>query len=472
MERTSRVLDAGTSRRSFLVRVAVIGSAFVLAPIRYLLQPGTAYAVVCGDCGGTGACCDGYSEFCCVLYGANACPTGTFAGGWWKADGSGYCGGDARYYVDCHAECRSCGCANGSAFCGGGCVDCSCGCPSCNNRKQCCANFRYGQCNQQIACAGPIACRVATCTPPYVWDTTCTTVSATDQNTVTHNAACLTPEPPPPWKAWEPLGGQLTSAPAVASWQWARLDVFVRGTDNQIWHRAYDGARWLEWQPLGAPALSSGGFAPISAPAAISTAAERIDVFVRGPLDALWHKTWDGARWSDWQSRGGTITSAPAVSSWAADRIDVFARGQSGDLVHATTTAGTWSAWESLGGQIVEGPGAVSWGSNRMDVFVHGTDNAMWHRWYDGGWSGWESLEGRLVGGPDAASMAHDRLDVFVRGTDNAMWHRWWDGISWSPWLSHGGVLRDDPAAVSWGANRIDTFVRGSDDQLWHRWRE
>jgi hypothetical protein len=471
MERTSRVLDGGTSRRNFLVKLAVVGSAFVLSPLRYLLQPGTAYAVVCGDCGG-GPCCDGYSDFCCNLYGANTCPPGTFAGGWWKADGSGYCGGQARYYVDCHAECRKCGCANGSAFCSGACVDCTCGCASCNSRKNCCTNFRYGQCNQQIACAGPIACRVATCTPPYVWDTSCTTVSATDQNTVTHSAPCLT-EPDVPWRPWEPLGGQLTSAPAVASWDRSRLDVFVRGTDNQIWRKAFDGARWLGWEPLGAPTLSGGLFAPISAPAAVSTAPNRIDLFVQGPNDELWHKSWNGFRWSDWVSRGGDISGPPAVCSWAPDRLDVFARGAAGQLAHAFAIGGQWSTWESLGGQLLGRPGAVSWGPERIDVFVHGTDNAMWHKWFDRGWSPWELLGGKLVDGPDAASPLPGRLDVFVHGTDDGMWQKSWNGSSWSGWSSHGGVLRNDPAAVSWGGpSRVDVFVRGTDDQLWHRWRE
>jgi hypothetical protein len=35
---------------------------------------------------------------------------------------------------------------------------------------------------------------------------------------------------------WEGLGGQLTSAPAATAWP-GRVDVFVRGTDNRIWHR-------------------------------------------------------------------------------------------------------------------------------------------------------------------------------------------------------------------------------------------
>ena len=76
-ERASSVLASRVSRRSFVVRMAIAGSALAVAPLRYLLRPGTAYAVVCDQCGGGGLCCDGYTEFCCVLHGANACPPGT-----------------------------------------------------------------------------------------------------------------------------------------------------------------------------------------------------------------------------------------------------------------------------------------------------------------------------------------------------------------------------------------------------------
>jgi len=188
-ERSAIWLARRTTRRSFLVRMTMGATALAVAPLQFILRPGTAYAVVCEQCGG-GPCCDGYTEFCCVLNGQNACPPGDFSGGWWKADGSAYCGGGPRYYVDCHAPCTHCGCSNGP-FCGPECVDCGCGCPSCANRRQCCANFRYGQCHQEIACAGPITCRVASCDPPYVWDNSCAATSATDNATLTHTAGCL-----------------------------------------------------------------------------------------------------------------------------------------------------------------------------------------------------------------------------------------------------------------------------------------
>ena len=185
------VLEARTSRRGFLVRTAVVGSALAVAPARYVLRPGTAYAAVCG---GDASCTSAYSAFCCTINGGyNRCPPGHLVGGWWKADGSGFCCGRPRYYVDCHEPCTRCttGCASG-AFCEG-CTSCSCRCSGstgCDQRKTCCNHFRYGQCRQDVACTGPVTCRFVTCTPPWQqYD--CSAASATDNRTHDHSADCL-----------------------------------------------------------------------------------------------------------------------------------------------------------------------------------------------------------------------------------------------------------------------------------------
>jgi hypothetical protein len=172
-------------------------------------------------------------------------------------------------------------------------------------------------------------------------------------------------------------------------------------------------------------------------------------------------------QWGGWESLGGTLTSDPAAASWASGRLDVFARGTDNALWHRTYDGG-WGGWESLGGTITSGPAAVSWGQGRIDVFARGDDNALWHRTFDGGWGGWESLGGTLTSDPAAASWASGRLDVFARGTDNALWHRTYDG-GWGGWESLEGVLTSSPDAVSWGPNRIDVFARGSNEALWHK---
>ncbi len=163
-----------------------------------------------------------------------------------------------------------------------------------------------------------------------------------------------------------------------------------------------------------------------------------------------------------------TISSGPAASSWAVGRLDDFIRGTDNALWHKWFE-GKWSGWESLGGVLTSDPAAVSWSKGRIDVFVRGTDNALWHKWFDGKWSDWESLGGDLSSGPAVSSWASGRLDVFARGTDNALWHKWFEG-KWSGWESLGGVLTSDPAAVSWSKGRIDVFVRGTDNALWHKW--
>ena len=79
-ERAVASLSQRVGRRGFLSRSAVVGSALVAAPTTLLLRPGTAYAAVCGCRGSTctcaSLCCDGYTEFCCALYGVNALPHG------------------------------------------------------------------------------------------------------------------------------------------------------------------------------------------------------------------------------------------------------------------------------------------------------------------------------------------------------------------------------------------------------------
>ncbi|SCZ61353.1 hypothetical protein SAMN02982990_01700, partial [Photorhabdus luminescens] len=55
----------------------------------------------------------------------------------------------------------------------------------------------------------------------------------------------------------------------------------------------------------------------------------RLEVFVRGADNALWHiwQTAPNSDWSNWQSLGNTITSNPAVYANADGRLEVFARG-------------------------------------------------------------------------------------------------------------------------------------------------
>lgn len=191
-DRAAAFVDRRSSRRGFLSKTAIVGSALTVAGPTYVLRPGTAYAAVCSclgrSCDCSSLCCDGYTEFCCAIYGENACPPNTLLAGWWKVDNSSYCNGSARYYMDCNKQSPACRCGS-SGVCSGS--DTTCQCRSCGNRKDGCTVFRYGNCNNQVACVGPIMCRVVTCRKPWELEPTCTTVARTDDNTRFHHRACL-----------------------------------------------------------------------------------------------------------------------------------------------------------------------------------------------------------------------------------------------------------------------------------------
>lgn len=185
---SAQALEGRFSRRSALIRLAVGGSALSIAPLRYLLYPGTALGVVLpGDCR-DGLCTDGYTAFCCEInQGVNGCPAGTFIGGWWKCTdyrGQQLChDAGVRYYIDCNS-------LPGHPFPGG----CRCANGSCSHRRQACNVFRYGQCNSHIKGTTPVVCRVVTCeNPGRIQGLGCSSALMVDDAVCGHEAGCLEP---------------------------------------------------------------------------------------------------------------------------------------------------------------------------------------------------------------------------------------------------------------------------------------
>ena len=212
---TRRLSRRGLTRRSFLTRSAVVGSALALDPTGLLLRPRTAYASVCGE---ATEFSEGWSAFCATVNnnGGNVCPSYSYAAGWWKIDNSTFCSGRARYIVDCNRKPNdTCNChaADGQ----------------CDHRRVCCNNFRYGQCNTHISGTTEVVCRIVLCTPPWEWGN-CTTTSRTSNTTRTHWSAALPSRtnPTPITVRWLDMGltvsalgpmvGNERSAPDGGAW--------------------------------------------------------------------------------------------------------------------------------------------------------------------------------------------------------------------------------------------------------------
>lgn len=210
-----------------------------------------------------------------------------------------------------------------------------------------------------------------------------------------------------------------------------------------------------------------------------------LDLFVRGPDNALWHSWWvEGQPWTCWESLRGDVASGAGVASHGAGILHLGALGQDGRItdrsfVNSGGITGGWSNWTELGTErFSSAPAAASWGDDHFEMFAKGEDDKIWHNRYrfgGGGWTGWQAFDGEQTfsSAPAAATFAAERLHVFAKGSDNRIYERHLleDGTTWSDWHALGeDTFASAPAATSWGPNHLEVFVRGTDDKIWHNW--
>jgi hypothetical protein len=204
---------------------------------------------------------------------------------------------------------------------------------------------------------------------------------------------------------WAPIGGAGSSAPSACSWGLGRTDVFVQGSDGQLWQKTREDTTWTGWQPLGGVLTSAPA---ATATPATGTTGNQIGVFVRGSDSVVWYKHFAGGPgWSSWTSVGGLVYSgtSPTAYNWGTARIGWFVMGSDQALWHNweqfTPGGQTTAGYESLGGVLTSSPGTTSRGSGSIDVFVRGSSGdftTLWQKTYgaqwitSGGWSDWTSL--------------------------------------------------------------------------------
>lgn len=282
------------------------------------------------------------------------------------------------------------------------------------------------------------------------------------------------------WSPWVWLGappGNVVGAPAVVSRNAGACNVYVRGSDNALWQRAWHNGRWHDW------GRHNDGGVLASSPAAGTMGQDHEHVFVRGTDGNVYQKFWTGsAGWSGWFNLGapaGGFNGGPAVISRNNDVCNVYVRGNDNALWQKAWHNNRWHPWgrHNDGAVLSSDPTLGTMNGNHEHVFVRGTDGNVWQKFWtaSGGWSGWFNL-GRpgpgFLGGPTTISRNGTVCNVYVRGTDGALWQRAFWNNQWGGWGRHndGGFLTERPALDSMGPNHEHVFVRGGDNQIWQKW--
>lgn len=253
--------------------------------------------------------------------------------------------------------------------------------------------------------------------------------------------------------------GPIDSGVAVASTGPSELHLFHVSAAGVMLYRQWDGdpATWNDaWIALG----SSMKVDATTNPDAISIDGTRLDVFARGSDDELYQITSSdgGGTWGGWESLGGVLTSAPTVASWGSNRMDVLVRGADYAIWHRAWNGIGWTNWGSIGGIFSSAPDAVSWGPDHISVVAKdGANNLQMKTWDGSAWSAWLEMGGNLTSGPSISSPGSGRLDIFSRALNTGPQHRGFADNAFTSWASisdsRGGGSWSNPP---WELNRAD----------------
>lgn len=286
------------------------------------------------------------------------------------------------------------------------------------------------------------------------------------------------PSPFPQWASWNRLAGGPVSPPAAVSWAHNASDVFTVDGDGDLrhrWHRS--GSGWGPgggWRDLGHPR----SVRLVGQPGVVSQREGSLDVFARGSDDALWHRAYrPGSGWSGWFNRGGVLGSAPDAISWKNGHVAIFVTSKNNEVWERSYN-GRWYPWRRVGGPVTSAPGVTAWSNGRIDVFARGTDGTLQHKYYaDRAWGPWASRGGQLLGAgrPGAVSWGPGRLDVFVVGGAGLYRTGYQTGWRWIPSSGYESLGGPGPTVVSGTdassrrAGHIEAYASTADGAVWYR---
>lgn len=153
--------------------------------------------------------------------------------------------------------------------------------------------------------------------------------------------------------SWQNLGGSFASSPVVARNADGRLEVFVRGTDQGLYHLwQLSGGQWSAPEALGQ--LSFDGQPVVSLAGGLLSVAVRDGAGHLRLLQQL--SSQPGSAWSSAQDLGApptfygsSLSAVIGMGTNADGTLAVLARADDGNIYSGTQAAAGWSGWSSLG---------------------------------------------------------------------------------------------------------------------------
>ena len=262
------------------------------------------------------------------------------------------------------------------------------------------------------------------------------------------------------WEStWTSLGGTWGTAISAVSRSSGFISVYGFESEGgnlqqSAWTPDDDGsAKWVEILNLGGICFGS--------PSVAAWNSSREDIFVQGSDDNLWHIYWNGTTWSSFERLDGiTIVSPPLAVSSGENRLDVFALGE-GNTFCWRAYRETWMTWDcTISGNLSfeSIPSAAVMGLNRVDAVALASDDHTYHKsLVNSSWTtNWDDLGGQLNGAPVIALFSPNTGSVLGIGMDNGLYigNRDSSAFNWegsNTWTSLGGDFNTLPEGTGLG---------------------
>jgi hypothetical protein len=219
------------------------------------------------------------------------------------------------------------------------------------------------------------------------------------------------------WGSWVALGGATNSPPTLIYDDYSsnpRLDLFVRGTDNGIYHKAGTiSAGLVTW----ASSWESAGGATPSAVTSLWDGYAEVVVLVRGTDNGVYYNIMNlnsgtGDSFSGWYAAGGATSMAMGADGADEGNNPYITVGTDSALYGSDFVllcSGCTEIYASAGGTVTAPP-AVSYGypcyAYDMDVLVAGTGGGIYFNLFNPtvgpstAWSGYAGLGGSTLSTP------------------------------------------------------------------------
>ena len=277
---------------------------------------------------------------------------------------------------------------------------------------------------------------------------------------------------------WNLMPGNWTGEPVAVETTTGSIEVFATDLNSRLHSTVLEDGEWSEWDEVPDAIANS--------TPAIVISDNRLDLFVVGTDGDIWHNWRMDDSWQNWHSLeltrlGVTAASVPVAVMPSPDELFVFVRDSDSLLQYSTGNNATWSQWSEIrNGRLKAAPAVLVPAPDQVDVFVTGLESTLWHIAWDGQeWSDeWHELDTDWViaSSPSAALGPDDNLSVFMQarvGTSGQpmLAYAVWNGERWSANESWEGIITAGPVAFAW-PDAVGAVVRGTSDELWLRWQD